>query len=57
MKTIQDRDANFRDDQGNLFLVRCFACEPQRGRENYAFSVASGVCAWCGWKEQKDGIK
>ena len=36
---------------GKLFLVRCYNCEPERGRENYGISVASGECAWCGWKD------
>lgn len=53
MNSVQERQAsrNFRDKNGNLYLVRCYACEPERGRENYAMSVASGQCAWCGWKE------
>ncbi len=46
----QDRPPNFRDD-GQLFLVRCFACAPEHGRENWAPAVASGTCAWCGWSE------
>jgi len=33
-----------------LFLVRCFHCS-SAGKENYAPAVASGTCAWCGWKE------
>lgn len=48
---VQGRHPNFRED-GKLYLVRCFACEPKRGRENYMPSVATGQCAWCGWKEQ-----
>ena len=47
----QDRPPNFRGKGGQLFLVRCFACEPDNGRENYAPAVATGQCAWCGWKE------
>jgi len=57
-KTIQDRTPNFRGENGRLFLVRCFACGGERGKENYAMAVASGQCAWCGWiekEEQKDG--
>lgn len=52
-KVKQDRPPNFRDEDGNLFLVRCFKCAPDKGRENYMPSVASGQCAWCGWKEKK----
>lgn len=44
--TENDRPPNFRRE-GKLYLVRCFAC----GAENWAPSVAEGVCAWCGWKE------
>jgi hypothetical protein len=54
IKVNQDRNPNFRDKEGKLFLVRCFACEPERGRENYAPAVASGTCAWCGWKEEEE---
>lgn len=52
MRTIQDRNPNFRDEDDNLFLIRCFACSSTAyGRENYATYVATGQCAWCGWKE------
>ena len=51
MTTIQDRPPNFRDENGKLFLVRCFACDPERGRENWAMAVAGGTCSWCGWHE------
>lgn len=50
-KTINDRWPNFRDENENLFLVRCFACGGKFGKENYIPSVASGQCAFCGWKE------
>jgi hypothetical protein len=49
----QDRHPNFRDKSGKLFLVRCFACDPKNGRENYCMAVAAGTCSWCGWKEEK----
>lgn len=52
-KVSQDRGQNFRDKNGKLFLIRCYACEPERGRENYAMAVASGTCAWCGWTEKE----
>ena len=51
----QDRPPNFRKN-GQLFLIRCFECEPKRGRENWGMSVAAGVCAWCGWSD-KDQLK
>jgi len=49
--SIQDKSPNFRNAEGKLFLVRCFICDPKRGRENWAPAVASGICAWCGWGE------
>ena len=52
LRVNQDRPPNWRTD-GRLFLVRCFACDPKRGRENYAMSVSSGVCAWCDWQEKE----
>ncbi len=51
-KTIQDQGSNWRTD-GKLFLVRCYVC----GRENAGGVVASGTCAWCGWKEDKQDAK
>lgn len=45
---------NFRNKEGKLFLVRCFECEPDGGKENYAPNVAEGVCTWCGWREKRD---
>ena len=50
-KIVQDKEPNFRDEDGKLFLVRCFACEPNRGLENYAVAVATGRCYRCGWTE------
>lgn len=50
-KTLNDRPPNFRDSDGALFLVRCFACGEEEGTENYEPNVASGKCAWCGWTE------
>ena len=36
---------------GKTYLVRC----PKCNRENYAISVSSGVCCWCGYDANKDG--
>lgn len=44
------REPNFVGDNGRLYLVRCYACQPKMGRENWAPAVASGQCAWCGWE-------
>jgi hypothetical protein len=49
----QDRPPNFRGEDGSLYLVRCFACGGEHGKENWAMAVASGQCAWCGWTEAK----
>ena len=54
MKMPNDKAPNFRDKEGKLFLIRCYNCEPNFGTENYAPVVSKGVCAWCGWKEEKD---
>lgn len=52
MRHMNDRQPNFRDESGQLYLVRCFSCaDGVRGRENWAMAVASGTCAWCGWSE------
>jgi hypothetical protein len=52
--TVNDRRPNFRDHDGRLFLVRCFACTPEYGRENWALAVATGRCCWCGWPDPAD---
>ena len=54
MSTINDRPPNFRGADGELFLVRCFHCDPVRGRENWAPVVTTGECAWCGWTEDDE---
>ena len=38
---------------GKLFLVRCPKCE----KENWAPSVASGQCAWCGYAATDADLK
>lgn len=43
---------NFRSKEGKLFLVRCYVCDPEYGRENYAMAIAGGECAWCGWSDK-----
>jgi len=35
--------------QQKLYLVRCFICDPERGKENCGTAVATGTCGWCGW--------
>ena len=46
---FEDCKENFRDKNGKPYLVRCPYCK----LENWASAVASGQCAWCGWKEEK----
>lgn len=53
-KVNQEKSPNFRGEDGKLFLIRCFSCGGERGRENWAPSVATGQCAWCGWQENKE---
>lgn len=50
--TKQDRPPNFREE-GKLFLVRCFVCNKEIGKENLSTAVAKGYCAWCGWSEDE----
>ena len=40
---------SFKGKDGTMFLVRCHECE----RENYSMMVATGQCAWCGYKVNK----
>ena len=55
-KHVNDRYPNFYGQDGRLYLVRCFVCDPRRGVENWHVAVPAGVCAWCGWylKKQKE---
>lgn len=55
-KINQDRYPNFRKS-GKFYLVRCFACGGEHGKENYAPAVSDGQCAWCGWKEDRAKLK
>lgn len=48
-ETFLDIPENFYDKKGNPFMVRCPVC----AKENYAMSVASGQCCWCGYTEPK----
>lgn len=54
MDTIQDRHPNFRDADGDLYLIRCFRCDPEYGKENYAANAPLGICTWCGWEDRKE---
>jgi hypothetical protein len=46
---VNDREPNFHAG-GTFFLVRCFSCGGERGKENWAPAVAGGRCTWCGWE-------
>jgi len=39
----------FDKERKRLCMIRCFKC----GRENWAPTVASGDCAWCGHNPNK----
>lgn len=39
---------SFMTEKG-WFLMKCHACK----RENYALNVATGICTWCGWDDNK----
>ena len=47
---------NFVGKDGQLFLVRCFVCGGETGRENWGPAVATGKCHWCGWGEQEEKV-
>ncbi len=50
----QEKGGNFRNDEGVLCLIRCYACgDEDYGRENHMGAVMGGYCAWCGWSEDK----
>ena len=48
MKELKIEHPNFVSN-GKVYLVRCPKCD----KENYAPSVASGKCAWCGLDADK----
>ena len=37
-------------DKTNICVERCPVCD----RENYAMSVLSGICCWCGWNANEE---
>lgn len=40
-------------EDGTIKIKRC----PECGRENYAMTVSSGFCAWCGYKYEEENEK
>ncbi len=36
-----------------IYLIRC----PKCNLENYAFTVASGICAWCGFEATEEDVE
>ena len=44
----------YKDTDGRICMQRCFQC----GKENYAWAVYSGFCAWCGYtpNEEKEEL-
>lgn len=49
VKAEKKLEENF-EANGKKYLVRC----PKCGKENYALSVSSGRCAWCGFDSNKE---
>lgn len=39
------KGSGYKRRDNKLGMLRCFDC----GKENYASSVHSGICAWCGF--------
>ena len=48
MANPQLKGANFRGENGKIYLVRCYKCGGKHGKENYLPAVSSGVCYSCG---------
>lgn len=40
------------EEVGQLYLKRCMNCGDSKGTENWAMAVATGQCAFCGWKDE-----
>lgn len=45
------------EKNGRFYLVRCFNCDSDKGTENYAINIASGICTWCGWPHCNEDIE
>lgn len=43
----------YKTKEGKICMVRCFSC----GKENYAMTVSSGICAWCGYDANREALK
>jgi len=54
-KGVNHRRPNFYRNN-KFYLVRCYICDKNEGRENWAVFVATGKCAWCGCDESTDRI-
>lgn len=54
----QYSEPNFVGKNGRFYLVRCFNCvgTDYESTENYGPAVATGRCAWCGWKPDPEII-
>ena len=50
VKAEKKLEENFKDAEGHTYLVHCPKCD----RENYALSVSTGRCAWCGYDANKE---
>lgn len=48
---INGKSKGFWGKDDKWYLERCLSCaEGEHGRENWGPAVASGSCAWCGYK-------
>lgn len=48
---IERIGVGYMNNDGKRCMIRCFEC----GKENYAMTVASGFCAWCGHDANEKG--
>ena len=55
-KPTSQKPPNFKTEDGRWYLVRCYECEPERGTENYAAAVSSGICYRCGHDVNKKDV-
>lgn len=49
---INDKEPNYRNEFGSLILIRCFLCEPNKGKGNKPSAVSMGVCGHCNWSDK-----
>lgn len=50
---VSRRGYVWRASDGKLFMQHCPECR----LENWAMAVASGECAWCGYKAKEEDVR